>query len=92
MEYFFRTKTVFDEREIMVKKRHFLHHLYLKFIVLPRQARDKHGEKHSKKSGVSVGEAPAKVSEEPSAHHVQAAASDLPALCGAKKHSFWSLS
>jgi len=32
-------------------KRHFLGHLYIKCIILPRQARDKHRE-NSKKSGV----------------------------------------
>jgi hypothetical protein len=35
------------------EKRHFLRcHLYIKCIFLPSQARDKHREKHSKKSGV----------------------------------------
>jgi len=33
------------------RKRHFLSHLYIKCIILPRQARDKHRE-NSKKSGV----------------------------------------
>ena len=33
------------------EKRHFLRHLYIKCIFLPRQARDKHRE-NSKKSGV----------------------------------------
>ena len=33
------------------EQRHFLRHLYIKCIFLPRQARDKHGE-NSKKSGV----------------------------------------
>jgi len=34
------------------EKRHFLRHLYLQCIILPRQARDKHREStHSKKSG-----------------------------------------
>ena len=36
-----------------VKKRHFFRHLYLKCIILPRQARDKHRE-NSKQSGVSL--------------------------------------
>eukprot|EP01046_Picozoa_sp_COSAG06_P059105 COSAG06_NODE_12110_length_1422_cov_2.312295_1_plen_106_part_00 len=31
------------------RKRHFLSHLYIKCIILPRQARDEHREKHSKK-------------------------------------------
>ena len=39
-----------------VKKRHFLRHLYVKCIILSRQARDKHKE-NSKKSGVSLGHA-----------------------------------
>jgi hypothetical protein len=34
------------------QKRHFSRHLYIKRIILPRQARDKHRE-NSKKSGVS---------------------------------------
>jgi hypothetical protein len=34
-----------------VRKRHFLRHLYIKCIILPRQARDKHRE-NSKKSAV----------------------------------------
>eukprot|EP01046_Picozoa_sp_COSAG06_P019110 COSAG06_NODE_1351_length_9765_cov_3.151976_3_plen_164_part_00 len=34
-------------------KRHFLCHSYIKCIVLPRQARDKHRESTQKKSGVS---------------------------------------
>jgi hypothetical protein len=33
------------------RKRHFLRHLYIKCIILPRQARDEHRE-NSKKSGV----------------------------------------
>jgi hypothetical protein len=36
-----------------VRKRHFLSHLYIKFIILPRQARDKH-RKNSKKVPFSV--------------------------------------
>ena len=36
---------------IKVRKRHFLSHLYINAIILPRQARDKHRE-NSKKSGV----------------------------------------
>ena len=39
---------------LQVKKRHCLRHLYIKCIILPRQARDKHRE-NSKKSGVSLG-------------------------------------
>jgi hypothetical protein len=31
-----------------VKKRHFLRHLYIKGIILPRQARDKHRESTQK--------------------------------------------
>ena len=31
-------------RKPEVRKRHFLRHLYLKCIILPRQARDKHRE------------------------------------------------
>jgi hypothetical protein len=39
-----------------VKKRHFLRcRLYLKCIILPRQARDKHRESTQKQSGVSIG-------------------------------------
>ena len=39
-----------------VKKRHFLRcHLYVKCIILPRQARDKHRESTQKESGVSLG-------------------------------------
>jgi hypothetical protein len=34
-----------------IRKRHFLSHLYIKCIILPRQARDKHRE-NSKKSAV----------------------------------------
>jgi hypothetical protein len=34
-------------------KRHFLCHSYIKCIILPRQARDKHRESTQKKSGVS---------------------------------------
>jgi hypothetical protein len=41
---------VFDE----VRKRHFFRHLYIKCIILPRQARDKHRES-SKKSAVFPG-------------------------------------
>jgi len=37
-----------------VGNRHFLRHLYIKMIILPRQARDKHRE-NSKQSGVSLG-------------------------------------
>jgi hypothetical protein len=36
-----------------VRKRHFLSHLYIKMMFLPRQARDKHRE-NSKKNGVSL--------------------------------------
>jgi hypothetical protein len=36
---------------VRCEKRHFLRHLYIKCIILPRQARDKHRE-NSKKSGV----------------------------------------
>ena len=38
-------------RVIKVRKRHFLRHLYIKCIILPRQAQDKHRE-NSKKNGV----------------------------------------
>jgi hypothetical protein len=37
-----------------VGKHHFLRHLYIKMIILPRQARDKQRE-NSKQSGVSLG-------------------------------------
>jgi hypothetical protein len=37
-----------------VKKRHFLRHLHIKCIILPRQARDKHRE-NSQQSGVCLG-------------------------------------
>jgi len=40
---------------IQVRKRHFLRHLYLKCIILPRQARDKHRENSKKKSVSSPG-------------------------------------
>ena len=40
--------------EEQVAKRHFLRHLYIKCIILPRQARDKHRE-NSKKNGVTNG-------------------------------------
>jgi hypothetical protein len=43
------------ESVVAVKKRHFLRHLYIKVIILPRQARDKHRESTQKKSGVSSG-------------------------------------
>jgi hypothetical protein len=39
------------EPPVWCKKRHFLRHLYIKCIILPRQARDKHRE-NAKKSGV----------------------------------------
>jgi len=39
---------------IKARKRHFLSHLYIKCIILPRQARDKHRE-NSKKSAVFPG-------------------------------------
>jgi hypothetical protein len=32
----------------MVRKRHFFRHLYIKCIILPRQARDKHRENSKK--------------------------------------------
>ena len=32
-----------------VRKRHFLRHLYIKMLILPRQARDKHRESTQKK-------------------------------------------
>jgi hypothetical protein len=35
------------------KEKHFLRHLNLKIIVLPRQARDKHRENSKKSDGVS---------------------------------------
>jgi hypothetical protein len=40
----------------MVGKRHFLRHLYIQCIILPRQARDRHRESTQKKSGVSLGD------------------------------------
>ena len=39
---------------VPVRKRHFLRHLYIKIIILPRQARDKHRE-NSKKVPFSQG-------------------------------------
>jgi hypothetical protein len=36
---------------VQVRKRHFLSHLYIKMMILPRQARDKHRE-NSKKTTV----------------------------------------
>ena len=39
------------------RKRHFLRHLYIKIIILPRQARDKHRE-NSKKRAFSQAESP----------------------------------
>ena len=41
------------ESSVRCEKRHFLRHLYIKCIFLPRQARDKHRET-SKKSGISL--------------------------------------
>jgi hypothetical protein len=41
--------------EATARKRHFLRHLYIKIIILPRQARDKHRE-NSKKVPFSQGE------------------------------------
>ena len=35
--------------QMQVRKRHFLRHLYIKCIILPRQARDKHRESTPKK-------------------------------------------
>ena len=46
--------TAIRQRIEMVKKPHFLRHIYIKCVILPRQARDKHRE-NSKKSGVSLG-------------------------------------
>jgi hypothetical protein len=46
------------------KKTVFLSHLYIKMLILPRQARDKHREKHSKRdrfrAGVTIRAAPGK--------------------------------
>ena len=50
----FLVATVTHATGCTVRKRHFLRHLYIKCIILPRQARDKHRE-NSKKSGVSLG-------------------------------------
>jgi hypothetical protein len=44
-----------DSDNPKVRKRLFLRHLYIKCIILPRQARDKHRE-NSKKSGVFLQE------------------------------------
>ena len=38
-----------------VRKRHFLRHLYIKVIFLPRQARDKHRENSKKETRVRIG-------------------------------------
>jgi hypothetical protein len=46
-------KAVFPMHTDQVKKRHFLSHLYIKVIILPRHAPDKHRE-NSKKSAVFV--------------------------------------
>jgi hypothetical protein len=37
-----------EEYSSQVRKRHFLRHLYIKCIILPRQARDKHRENSKK--------------------------------------------
>jgi len=37
-----------DEELTQVRKRHFLRHLYIECIILPRQARDKHRENSKK--------------------------------------------
>jgi hypothetical protein len=37
------------KKQTQVRKRHFLSHLYIKCIILPRQARDKHRESTQKK-------------------------------------------
>jgi hypothetical protein len=42
------TASTIESREPEVRKRHFLRHLYIKCIILPRQARDKHRKNSNK--------------------------------------------
>ena len=42
--FFFRSQDRGQDRRRRVRKRHFFRHLYIKCIILPRQARDKHRE------------------------------------------------
>jgi hypothetical protein len=43
------TGSSMNAEESKVRKRHFLRHLYIKCIILPRQARDKHRESTQKR-------------------------------------------
>jgi hypothetical protein len=45
---FFDEQALTVRRQQQVRKRHFLRHLYIKCIILPRQARDKHRENSKK--------------------------------------------
>jgi hypothetical protein len=46
--FFFRSQDRGQDRRRRVRKRHFFRHLYIKCIILPRQARDKHRENSKK--------------------------------------------
>ena len=47
----------FKQRGLVRKKRHFLRHLCIKCIILPRQARDKHRESAQKRVAFVLGQA-----------------------------------